>query len=172
MTKTSGVDFGGRSFWVYDVVGGIFLYHLICAAEEHLITTNSSLEWLENSIRKWKVAAAITELAYYLDDRWPEEQLDLVLKLIRTANQKIRQTEYFKSKEVETWPLLDDLYIHCRGNETIPSEPIALFGEALIALANNTMRPPPNGAWWCYILDDSPATIDMGANWDYKLNSK
>jgi len=172
VTKQSGVDFGGRSFWVYDVVGGIFLYHLIGVANEHLMDTSSSLEWLENVIHKWKVAAAINELAYYLDDRWSEEQLNLVLNLIRTTNRKIRQTEYFKSKTVENWPLLDDLHIHCRGNELIPSEPIALFGEALLALANNTMSPPPDGTWWCYIIDDKPTTINMGVDWDYKQTSK
>ena len=56
----------------------------------------------------------------------------------------------------ETWPIR-------RGHDSIPSEPVARFGEALIALLEGKLAQPPAGHWWFYTLADEVDTLKRPA---------
>lgn len=164
MTKTMSVRFRGKSFWVYDVVGGIFLWHLVDAAQQHQCT--KVIPWLNDCIERWQVAAAITELSFFADDAWTEEQLDLIVQLSHNAIAAIRSHGSFTHNEISALKLTDDLEVHPRGHEAIASEPIALFGEAFVSLLIGRLPTPPERQWWFYSLGESPGTIKMAVNYD------
>ena len=123
MTATALVNFRENAFWAYDVPGSIFLWHLIQSAEE--LIANEPKPWLSKMIRKWRIAAAITEMACYTDDEWTTHQIDLIVKLSRQAIMAIRQHGDFSASDVETWPLIDNERLSARGHDPIPSEPVA-----------------------------------------------
>jgi len=164
MTKKAGVSFRGKSFWVYDVVGGVFLWHLIQAAETH--RQDTSIPWLENSIESWRIAAAITELAYFADDNWTQEQTNLILRFCGDAISAIRDHGDFSKAEISTWQLGQELRIFTRGLDPVPSEPVVRFGEALVLLLKEELPAPPELHWWFYGTEDSPKTIKMLRNYD------
>ena len=159
MTATALVNFRENAFWAYDVPGSIFLWHLIQSAEE--LVANEPKPWLSEMIRKWRVAAAITEMACYTDDEWTTHQIDLIVKLSRQAIMAIRQHGDFSASDVETWPLIDNERLSARGHDPIPSEPVARLGEAYILLLLAELPEPPESHLWFYTLEEDIDTIKM-----------
>ncbi len=164
MAKMSGVCFRGRNFWVYDVVGGIFLWHLVDAAKTY--NFEKRLQWLDDCIPKWQIAAAIPDLAFFADDRWTEEQVDLIIRLSQKAITKILAHGDFTDVEVLSLELIDDLKLHVRGMKTIPCVPISRFGEAFMHLLLDELPAPPHKTWWYYGMAEQPETMSMQVNWD------
>jgi hypothetical protein len=167
MTKLSAVDFRGKFFWVYDVVGGVFLWHLVDATKKHF--DGKKVIWLDECVEKWQVAAAINVCAFYADDDWTEEQINLVISLSRLAVSEIRSHGDFTGEEVRSLDLAEGLEIHPRGMKVIPSEPIARFGEAIIALLLNEHPAPPAFSTWLYSVEEEPEVCEITTNWDTPL---
>lgn len=161
MSKHSGVRFQETSFWVYDVVGGVFLWHIINVAEQYLL--NAHIPWLEERIKAWRVTAVINDLADFADDDWDNEQIRLITKLGNCAISNIRQHGDFTDEEISSWAVLDDLRIFPRGYEIIPVKFIINFGEAFLDMLNGELPEAPKGYWWFYGVGDeySPSTIKM-----------
>lgn len=149
---------------VYDVIGGVFLYHLIQEAE--LIQLESSKPWVEEAINNWRIAAIITELAAYANDEWSEKQLIVVLSLASKAIETVRNHGDFSQELVSSWHIKDDHKIFHRGLEPIPCEAVARFGEAFSGLLNDVLPEPPSGKWWFFGSKDTVETIEMGVDYD------
>lgn len=162
MTKTSGVSFRGKFFWVYDVVGGVFLWHLVNAAKDHM--DDKPILWLDKCIEKWQLAAAITEMAFFADDEWTENQLNQIVVLSRQAVSAIRAHGDFTDDEVKSLELGDGLEIFPRGMKIIPSEPIARFGEAFISLLLDEIQAPPEWSVWFYGVENEPQIWESASN--------
>lgn len=160
MTRTAGVRFRGVRFWVYDVVGGIYLKHLVDAATER----EDRSDWLNQAIEGWRVAACVTELASYANEEWDSNQVETVIDLCLEAIQAIERQEVFTSLEIEAWPVHEELRIRARGHEEIPSRPIVAFGHAFIALLEERLPRAPDLHWWFYTLADDPETTAMAVN--------
>ena len=145
MSSTMSVTFRGKSFWVYDVIGGIFLWHLVSAAQEY--QRNKISPWLDDYIKSWQVAAAFSDLPFFADDVWKEEQLALIVQLSQEAISAIRSHGSFTRTEISGLKLFDELEIHPRGHETVACEPIAQFGEAFVSLLLGQLPAPPEKHW-------------------------
>ena len=161
MTRTAYVGYRDNAFWAYDVPGSIFLWFLIQSAEKYLAQYKG--HWLSEVIPKWRVSAVITEMAYYADDEWTAEQVDLILQLCDDAISTIRQHGDFAASDVEAWPVLDDQRIFTRGHDPIPTEPIARLGDAFTLLLRGQLPKPPTQHLWFYTLDGNTDTIKMNA---------
>jgi hypothetical protein len=59
VSKTKYVRYAGRAFWAYDVALGIFLKHLIDAAEA---SDQAKAPWLAPLVSSWRVAACVPGL--------------------------------------------------------------------------------------------------------------
>lgn len=135
MTRTAHVSYGNGAFWVYDVAGSVFLWHLIQAAEKHLEA--HAAPWLADTMASWRIAAVITEVASYTDEKWSRDQVDLVLELSRDATSSIRR----------------------HGN--FPAAAVARLGDAYAMLLEGTLPVAPERHVWFYTLDEVVHTIEM-----------
>jgi hypothetical protein len=165
MSRTFYVKFKGRGFCCFDVVGKIFLKHLIDAAEASLLDSSDMPQigfknaWLEHVIQKWRVAAIVTEYAFFLEDQWVDEQVDFACALIERACEMLSRRQQISAKEFTSWPMLDDERIFARGLASVSTACLIHLGEAVIALRNNTLPEPPAGTWWYYSFEDTPGTM-------------
>jgi hypothetical protein len=124
-----------------------YLGFLISAANE--LATDRQ-DWLDVAIRGWEVNMEISDYGLYLNEDWSDSQVGAVCELCRCANQKIRAANTDRQSEIALWPILPQR----RGHEFIPSEPLARFGEAMIALLEGNLAEPPTGHIWFYTLED------------------
>lgn len=159
MTRTAHVSYGNGAFWVNDVTGSVFLWHLIQAAEKHLEA--HAAPWLVETIASWRIAAVITEVASYTDDKWSRDQVDLVLELSRDATSSIRRHGNFSAAEVASWPILEGHQISTRGHDPIPAAAVARLGDAYAMLLEGTLPVAPERHVWFYTLDEAVHTIEM-----------
>lgn len=158
MTRTAFVSFRDEGFWVYDVAGAVFLWHLIQEAEHRQV----SEPWLEASIAGWRTAAVITELPRYADDKWKDSQVDVVVDLSRQAIDAILSHGDFAATEIESWPIRvndENRHVFPRGRELIPAIPVANLGEAFVQLLLGNLPKPPHQTKWFFTLELEPATI-------------
>jgi hypothetical protein len=146
MSKTQFVDFGNRGFWAYDVALGVFLKHLIDAAESH---NQSNSQWLSELIGSWRTVACVDTYGLTIDPAWSDEQRKIFVELARTAVDQLGMRVSIPAAEMMSWKVLDNQGIFPRGEEAWPTEPIIELGNAIVALVSGTL----------------PNTVDM--NWLY-----
>jgi hypothetical protein len=159
VSKTMLVEFRGKGFWAYDVVGAVLLKHMIDAAQQ--IAHQPDMNWLQEVITQWQISAGITDYGFYLDDDWSQTQMQMIQNLLNKAQAQLSQRDYFTGSEIQTWQLVDGLQIWARGHEVIPTARVIRLGQGILALLQNQMDEPPTGTWWFYGLAEKRETIQM-----------
>jgi len=159
MSRTCFVEFRGDGCWAYDVTSSVFLKFLIEAAIKQSSVTAEA--WLDDAISHWRSSAVVSDFDFYLDGDWSPSQVDLVVDLCRIATETIRAGGDLTAADVESCPVLDTQHIFTRGHDPIPAEPVARFGDAVIALLRGTLPRPPENRWWFFTLDEEVDTIPM-----------
>ena len=157
MTMTQFVDYRGKGFWAYDVALGVYLKHLIDAAEQR--KPEADAEWLEEAVAWWRVAAVISDYGLTIESSWSESQIDVLLDLLDRACTRLAEHEEIPASEIVSWPLLDDLRIHPRGAIVVRTAPVVELGLAIIALINGTLPESPAGTVWFYGVLEGRTTI-------------
>ena len=158
MSKTKYVKYADRGFWAYDVTLGVFLKHLIDAAEA---SDEATTEWLSRAISSWRAAACVSDYGLSLDARWSEMQQQLFVALTELACALLAERTSIPAAEIVAWPLLDDLHIFPRGVTEVFTAPVAELGRAIIALVSGTLPEAPSGMAWLY-ADTGRETLPMG----------
>ncbi|MCE9528477.1 MAG: hypothetical protein K8R36_20735 [Planctomycetales bacterium] len=80
MSKTLAVTFGDEFFWAYDVALGVFLKHLIDAAEPHAVHFHR--EWLPEAISDWRLAAVVGDcFGLTIEESWSPVQREFFITL-------------------------------------------------------------------------------------------
>jgi hypothetical protein len=161
MSQTLYVDFRGDGFWAFDVVSSVFLKHMIDVASDSAV---ASEPWLAETIQNWRVNAVISDMGLFLEDDWSEKQIETVIDICGAAVTAIRSNGDMSAAEIQSEPLIDNMYIFVRGIDPIPASPVARFGEAMIALLRNKLPTPPAKHWWFYSLADEVRTIEMASD--------
>jgi hypothetical protein len=161
MSQTTYINFRGNGFWAYDVVSSVFLRFMINAAIER--TAANTDEWLNDTLENWRVNAVTPDLGFYLDDDWPHTKIATVVELCQRAAETIRIGGDISASDVESWPILDELRIFPRGYDPVPAEPVARFGDAVVALLENTLPKPPGRHAWFFTLGENVGTIALHA---------
>jgi hypothetical protein len=147
VSQTKFVEFGGRGFWAYDVAAGVFLKHLIDAAEA---SSQASAPWLSNAVSSWRVQAGITDFGLTLDPDWSTAQRQAFIALAEEACSKLAARESIPAREIASWPLVDDLRIYPRGASEVLTAPVIELGRAIIALVIGQLPNAPEGKTWLY----------------------
>jgi hypothetical protein len=90
MTRTQFVESRRDCFWAYDVVLGIFLKHLIDAAEA---SAEADEPWLSKEVSWWPVVACVSTYGLTLDERWSEAHRQTFIGLAERACEKLATRE-------------------------------------------------------------------------------
>jgi mannose-6-phosphate isomerase-like protein (cupin superfamily) len=145
MSKHLYVHHQDRGFWVYDVALGILLKFLIDEALAR--PAEEDRGWLDAEIAHWRVHAVISDFGLPIPDVWSDHQRDVTS---RTVCQRLAARGTVTAEEAEAWAILDGTGVWTRGEPTVDVAPLVALGEALIALLEGTLPPPPEGTSWIY----------------------
>jgi hypothetical protein len=159
MSKTTLVQFRGRSLWAFDVSLSILLAELIDTAEA--LGPQQRPPWLAGAVPKLRVHAAVGDLLFGPDLGLEDGQLDELIALMAQATRRLRQRRSVTAAEAAQWRVLDDHPVLWRSAAAVDTAPIAELGEAIIQLLQGTLPPPPPGTWWYFGLSEGPRTIAM-----------
>ena len=101
MTRTQFVYSRHDALWAYDVALGIFLKHLIDAAEA---SAQAKTPWLRRWVSKWRQVACISEYGLTLDRGWSELQRQTFIGLAEQACAKLATRQSIPAEEIVGWP--------------------------------------------------------------------
>ena len=167
MSKSQAVTFGHKGFWAYDVFAGVFLKHLIDAAQE---STEANADWPAKAVSNWRVWAVLGgDLGLPLDEHWTLEQQATFIALAEHACTTLATRELISQEEIVSWPFVDDLRIDTRGDQVVPTAPIVELGRAIIALIRDELPEAPKGEAWFF--GSETRTVRMDASWDGRWNA-
>ncbi len=168
MSKSQSVTFRHKGFWASDVAVGIFLKHLIDAAQE---SAQADSEWLSRTLSDWRLYATNADFGLPFDEHWSFDQCSTVIAFAEKACTVLAKRDSIPAQEIISWPLADDIRIHPRGAEAVPTAGIVELGHAIIALLRNELPPAPKGEAWWFSPDSGRSTIRMDPSWDGKWSS-
>ena len=158
MSKTQFVDYGTQGFWAYDVALGVFLKHLIDAAEA---SDHARTPWLSSAISSWRRVACVSDYGLTLDADWSAEQRQAFIALAEDSCSSLAKRDSIPAEEIAAWPLLDDLRIFPRGATEVATAPVVELGRAIIALVSGNLPEAPHGTAWLYGTPEGRRTIGM-----------
>jgi hypothetical protein len=147
MSRKKYVEYANRGFWAYDVAVGVFLKHLMDAAEA---SGQAKTEWLSTAVRHWREAACISDFGLILDASWSAQQRQAFIALAEDASSRLATRASIPAEEIISWPILDDLRIFPRGEKGVLAAPVVELGRAIIALVSGELPEAPDGAIWFY----------------------
>jgi hypothetical protein len=156
VSKTKFIRFGDQGFWVYDVAAGVFLKHLIDAAEasEHANTI-----WLLRAMEQWRLEACIQDYGISLDADWSPAQRQTFIALAEEACSRLTARQAIRAEEIVGWKFADDLSIFPRGATEVETAPVVELGRAIIALVSGQLPEAPEGTIWLYGTPSGRETI-------------
>jgi len=158
VSKTQFVKYADRGFWAYDVALGIFLKHLVDAAEA---SGQADSTWLSNAVPSWRVSACISEYGLTLDANWSAEQRKTFVTLAEEACTRLAARESIPADEITAWPMLDGLRIFPRGATEVLTAPVIELGRAIIALLFGELPEAPQGETWLYGTPTGRCTLQL-----------
>ena len=147
MTATQYVEYENRGFWAYDVALGVFLKHLIDAAET---SSEAKTVWLSTAISSWREVACISDYGFMLDADWSATQMQAFIALAEIACARLAERASIPAGEIVSWPILDDLHIDPRGATDVLTAPVVELGRAIIELVCGKLPEAPEGKFWFY----------------------
>ena len=147
MTATQYVEYENRGFWAYDVALGVFLKHLIDAAET---SGQAETAWLATAISSWREVACFSDYGLTLGAGWSAAQKRDFIALAEDASAKLAKRASIPAEEITGWRLLDDLRIFPRGATEVLTAPVVELGRAIIELVSGELPEAPDGKFWFY----------------------
>jgi hypothetical protein len=156
LSKTQFISFGNEGFWAYDVALGIFLKHVIDAAEA---SDHANTVWLSSETDSWRDVACNSDYGLTLDPEWLAEQRQTFIVLAEEACTTLGTRRSIAAEEIIAWSIPDDLRIFPRGATEILTDPIVELGRATIALVSGDLPEAPLGQAWLYGTEDGRLTI-------------
>ncbi|MEV4624856.1 hypothetical protein AB0J90_01005 [Micromonospora sp. NPDC049523] len=157
MSRTATVSFGDRYFWTYDVSLSILVAETVAVAEE--LPSGHRPPWLAEMLTDLRVTAVVTDSGLSIGDGWPAEQVERFVGWVAEAGRRLAVRGTITEAEAYAWKVLDDHTVAWRGEATVDTGPVVQLAEAVIALVNGTLPPPPDGHSWFYGLPDGPRTL-------------
>jgi hypothetical protein len=159
VSKTTPVYFHEEMIWAYDVALGMFLKHLIDAAEPHAALPGR--EWLSEAITDWRVVAQLGGgcFALAVEESWSPEQREFIINLADDACRQLGKRDSIETEEAQSWNVLDGQGVFTRGAERVETAPVIELGRAIIALAQGTLEKPPTNTRWFYGCPEGRLTI-------------
>ena len=159
MSSTQFVHFGDRGFWAYDIVLGVFLKHLIDAAEA---TGYSHAPFLDKALRHWR-CVPVADSGFHLEKSWTAPQRQNVIAFVEEACATLATRESIAMEEIVSWPFADDVRLFHRGLKEVLTAAAIELGRAIIALLRDELPNAPKGRVW-FFTDTGRSTIQMDSH--------
>jgi hypothetical protein len=147
VTKTQFVNYANGGFWAYDVALGVFLKHLIDAAEA---SGQADTTWLSSAVSSWRTVACFSDYGLTLDANWSAAQRQTFVALAEDACARLAARESIPAEEIAHWQLLEDVGIFPRGATEVLTAPVVELGRAIVALLSGRLPEAPEGKHWLY----------------------
>lgn len=164
VTATQVIKYFGRGFWAYDVAVGIFIKHLLDAAEK---SGEAHKTWLSKAMSDWRVQAVVTEYGFTIDERWSAQEQKAFIAMTEQACAAIEARESIPVTEIVSWPFVDDLRIFPRTNaKELRTAPVVELGRAIVALLLDRLPAAPKSEAWFFGTPEGRSTIKMQPWWD------
>jgi hypothetical protein len=163
VSRSQAVTFAHKGFWAFDVAAGIFLKHLIDAAQD---SAEIDMEWLSKEVSNWRVWAVIGDFGIQFNEHWSSEQRIAVIALVEKVCAELAKREFIPAEEIVSWPFVDDLRINPRGAKAALTAPVIELGHAIIELLRDEMPEPPKGEAWWLGSETGRTTVQMSDSWD------
>jgi hypothetical protein len=159
VTATQITKYSGRGFWAYDVAIGIFIKHLLDAAEK---SGEAHKTWLSKAISDWRMQVVVTECGFTIDERWSVEERTAFITMTEQACAAMEAREFIPVTEIVSWPFVDNLRMFPRtdANE-LRSAPVVELGRAIAALLMGQLPDPPRSEAWFFGTPEGRSTIQM-----------
>jgi hypothetical protein len=161
VSKTKYVEHNQRGFYVYDVALGVFLKHLIDAAE----ASGQPTEWLSSAVSDWRISACIQDIGLTFDERWSAIQLLRVASLAEEACRTLGGKASITAEEIGRWRVLDNEHIFTRGATEVGTAAVIELGRAVIALLTGALPEAPEGTAWLYGTENGRETLTLDARY-------
>lgn len=161
MSATKYVNYGGRGFWAYDFVLGVFVKYLIDAVEA---TGYSRAPFLENALGSWRLVPII-DIGFPLEESWTALQRQNVITFVEEACARLATRDSIPIEEIVNWPSPRGLRLFHRGLKEVRTTPVIELGRAIIALLRDELPKAPEGEAW-FFTDKGCSTIRMLPEWD------
>jgi len=155
MSATQYVEYANRGFWAYDVALGVFVKHVIDAAER---SDQAESAWLSTAVSSWRGAICF-DYGLTLDVGWTAAQRQYFIALAEDACASLAKRASIPAGEIVGWPILDDLRIDTRGAVEVHTAPIVELGRAIIELVSGELPEEPDGKFWFYGTPDGRQTL-------------
>lgn len=156
MTRTQFVESAGNGFWAYDVGLGVFLKHLIDAAEAR---GHADAPWLSQAVSWWRVVACISDYGLRIGDAWSPDERDAFVALADEACRNLATREAISAEEIVGWRLLADQRMSPRGASEVQTLHVIELGRAIIDLVRGRVPEPPQGKMWIYGTPSGRGTL-------------
>ena len=154
MTHTQFVEFHDRGFWAYDVALGVFLKHLIDAAERR-----HDEVWLSEVVSRWRVVATVSEYGLTIEPSWSSARVTIFVELVEEACARLSERHSIPADEIRAWRILEHQGVFPRGAAAILTAPVIELGRAIIALAKGELPEAPPGTTWFYGTPTGRSTL-------------
>ena len=161
VSATKYVNYGGRGFWAYDIVLGVFVKCLIDAVEA---TGYSRAPFLDNALRSWRLAPVI-DIGFSLERSWTTLQRQNVVTFVEEACARLATRDSIPIEEIVNWPSPRGLRLFHRGRKEVRTTPVIELGRAIIALLRDELPKAPMGEAW-FFTEKGRSTIRMRPEWD------
>ena len=165
MSTTKFVEYDNNGFWAYDVALGIFLKHLIDAADA---SDQDKTPWLSDLTQSWRVAACINDIGVDFDSAWTEPQRAMFIDLAQTACSMMALRASIPADEMAAWKILDGEGIFPRGATEVLTGPVIELGHAIIALVSRELPEAPECTAWHFGFPEGRGVIQMREGWNVR----
>lgn len=157
MSATKYVTYGDRGFWVYDIVLGVFVKHLIDAIEA--MTGVSRAPFLDKALQHWRLAPFL-DIGFHFEKSWTELQHQNVIAFTEAACTRLATRDSIPMEEIVNWSFGGDLRLFHRGLKEVRTAPVIELGRAVIALLHDELPKAPKGEAW-FFADTGRSTLKM-----------
>lgn len=143
MSLTKHVEFGEAFFWARDDSLGVLIKHMIDLAVP--LSSQPSHAWLIPVLDRWRRVAVVSPCGWGFDPAMSANQIQVISGLLREACGVLSRRDVIPNAEIASWEILDDLRICLRTSDPLPTACVVELAEAVIALLENRLPPPPPG---------------------------
>lgn len=159
MSKTTPAGYHGFCFWVFDVCESILFAEMAAVAHETPAPERSA--WLADLEHQLRVHAIVgADFAIPLG-QWCDGHEEQFLAVVTEAGRRLTERGTITAQQAATWIVLDGTSIIWRGQDTVDTDPIVTFAEALAAIIRGTYPQAPPGRQWYFGHPGEVRTIQM-----------
>jgi hypothetical protein len=155
------VKYGDRGFWVYDIILGVFVKHLVDTIEA---TGYSRAPFLDEALCTWRLAPFL-DIGFPFEKSWTALQRQNVISCIEEVCSRLATRDVIPMDEIVRWSFGGESRLFHRGLKEVRTSVVVELGSAIVALLRNELPRAPKGEAW-FFTGNGRSTIRMQPSWE------